>query len=149
MHTSCVGNQLPRALPRVLTLNELSRRLLSETSNLLLVSHQSSSYCLLSRLHFPLSTFKKGTCFLSITLLLTAPFCFCVLLCLNQQLFMLLFFFLYPTHIQLSKKKQSTHCFTLFPHIQCKQMQTLPLHIRICYAVQTNLAEAALDVLDR
>ena len=74
-------------------LNELRRRLLSETSDLLLVS--SSSNCLRS----PPSTFKKGTCLLSITLLLTSLSG--VLLGLNRLL--LFFSLLSHTHIKLSK----------------------------------------------
>lgn len=38
VYTLSVGNQLPGVLPRVLTLNELSPRLKSETSDLLPVS---------------------------------------------------------------------------------------------------------------
>lgn len=58
VYTSCVGNQLPRALPRVHTLNELSRRLLSETSDLLL------KFLLLLAFHFPpVSLSKKKNLF--------------------------------------------------------------------------------------
>lgn len=102
VYTSCVGNQLPGALPCVLSLNELSRRLLSETSDLLPASLPLKFLPLSSSPSSFSSYFRiqKGN-FLLITLPLHISFYSCVMLFINCLLFMVLsLFLLYPTQTQ-------------------------------------------------
>lgn len=144
VYTSCVGNRLPRVLPRVPALNEPSRRLLSETFDLLPVSHESSIHYLLFCLYVPsLSASKTNTCLLSIKLLLTSlPISFysCVPLCSNLTAFYalvpcLLFFIASHTRAQRSKTEVSIWCFALFGVNNRRK----PLFLPPSFTVFTNL----------
>lgn len=100
LYTSCVGNQLPGALPCVLSLNELSRRLLSETSDLLPPT-KVPPIVFVPIFIFLLFPHPKRELFIDYASSSHLFLFFCVMLFINCLLFMVLsLFLLYPTQTQ-------------------------------------------------